>query len=260
MTDTGPPGGDTVVLLHGFPEDRHCWAGVAEVLASAGYRCVAPDLRGDTPACGPAGVAAYRLESSVADALAVADAAGAGRFHVVGHDLGALVAWAAAARHPDRVASVAGVSVPHPAAMAAALRHPDQARRSWYVAAFSVPGAEHLLAAGSRAGAAVLHASGLADPEAAGRYARSLSEPAAARRRLAWYRALPGSGMSALPPVTVPSLFVHGRRDPFVGRRAAGLHRRWAPEGRQVDLDAGHWLPEDRAEAVAEAVLSLLDA
>ena len=101
--DTGPADGPVVLLLHGFPQSSWCWRGVWPALAAAGLRVVAPDQRGYSPDARPADVADYRMAALVADAVAVLDAVGADRAHVVGHDWGAAVAWQLAARHPDRV-------------------------------------------------------------------------------------------------------------------------------------------------------------
>src|SRR5574339_996924 len=89
--DTGEP----VVLLHGFPETSHMWLQLIPKLVEAGYRCVAPDQRGYSPGARPADVEAYAYRALASDVFALADAAGFDRFHLVGHDWGALVGWAA---------------------------------------------------------------------------------------------------------------------------------------------------------------------
>lgn len=261
VDDLGDPAGEVVVLLHGFPQDRRCWAGVAPHLLDAGYRLLVPDQRGYSPGARPAGRRAYRLPVLAGDVTALAEAAGAARFHVVGHDWGALVGWRLAATAFSRVASLAALSVPHPRAMAAAARRPGQALRSWYVLPVQVPGAELGLAAlGRRPIAALLRRSGL-DAASADRYAARLADPAAARGALAWYGALPGSGLATTPAVTVPTLQLWGRRDPFIGRAAVDACAEWvAGPWRSVELDAGHWLPEGHHAAVAPALVEHLGA
>src|ERR1700761_7847998 len=90
VSDTGPAGAvgsrGTVILLHGFPQDRRCWESVTPALAGEGYRVLAPDLRGYSPGARPAARSAYRNSQLAADVLALADAAGAERFHLAGHD------------------------------------------------------------------------------------------------------------------------------------------------------------------------------
>ena len=138
VRDVGPIDGPVVIALHGFPQTSASWDLVAPLLADAGYRVLAPDQRGYSTGARPRAVRAYRMDRLTADVLALADAAGAERFHLLGHDWGAAVSWALASRHADRVASLSAVSVPHPAALARALRG-RQALRSWYIAAFQLP-------------------------------------------------------------------------------------------------------------------------
>src|SRR5262249_28740104 len=119
---TGPPDGEFVLLLHGFPQSRHTWRHQVPALGAAGYPAVAPDGRGYSPGVRPdpaADLQAYGIDRLVADALDLAVACGldrAGRFHLVGHDWGGQVAWVVAARHPHRLASLTILSRPHPGA------------------------------------------------------------------------------------------------------------------------------------------------
>src|SRR5262245_30825821 len=112
-------------------------------LADAGYRAVAPHLRGLSPGARPAEPAAYAIPALVADVIGVAEALDAQRFHLVGHDWGGALAWQVAARHPDRVRSLCVVSTLHPLAFRRALEDPstDQAQRSAYMAIFRAEGA-----------------------------------------------------------------------------------------------------------------------
>jgi pimeloyl-ACP methyl ester carboxylesterase len=111
---TGPPTGEPVVLLHGFPQTSACWRPLLAILAAAGYRAVAPDQRGYSPKARPTTIEAYRLPELVADVLAIADRLGAETFHLVGHDWGGVVAWRLAGQQPERVATPTAVSTPHP--------------------------------------------------------------------------------------------------------------------------------------------------
>jgi pimeloyl-ACP methyl ester carboxylesterase len=182
--------------------------------------------------------------------LALADAAGAERVDVVGHDWGAALAWDLAVRHPDRVRSVAAFSVPHPAALAEALHHFDQLRHSWYMAAIQVPIIPELLL-GARHGALLcgqLERSGL-DPASARRYARR-ARPRAWSGPLGWYRGLPFDLDQALPAVEVPALFAWGDGDRFITRRAAEGCAAWmhGPARCETLPGVSHWIPEVAAE------------
>lgn len=252
VTDGGPIEGTPVLLLHGFPTDRTSWTRVADRLQAAGLRTFAPDQRGYSPGASPAGNQAYRLEHLVGDVLAVADATGQERVHLVGHDWGGALAWLTAGNHPDRIASVTVLSTPHPGALSRAWRTPDQLRRSWYMAAFQVPWLpEQFLAARFRA---LLGDSGL-PAEHVERYAAHLAQPHTLSGPLAWYRAARSSQVPARR-VAVPATLVWGSHDFALGRHAAELTREHVTGPYEfVELDAGHWLPETRPDESADAII-----
>jgi pimeloyl-ACP methyl ester carboxylesterase len=256
----GPPAGEPVVLLHGFPQTSACWTAVAEALAAAGYRAVAPDQRGYSPGARPAAVAANRMPELVADVLALADRAGAARFHLVGHDWGGVVAWNLAARHPDRVATMTAVSTPHPRAFARALWTSGQALRSAYIPLFRTPRLPELvLGAGRLGGLRFLLARGRLGPEWVDTYARAMAQPGALASALAWYRAAAPFGLQT-PPVPVPTRYVWGSGDPALGPRAATTTGRWVTGPYRFDVisGGGHWLPEHHPRALATLLLEHL--
>jgi pimeloyl-ACP methyl ester carboxylesterase len=257
--DAGPSDGELVVLLHGFPQAPSTWVGVVPALTAAGYRVVAPWLPGYSGDGSVPDDRALRLSSGADDVVALADSLGAGRFHVVGHDWGALVAWRLAADAPDRVATLSALSVPHPRAMVAALPA-GQALRSLYVALFRVPlAAERVL--GMARGAPlrlVLNRSGL-PAGFTDRYVDHLVDRGALGGALGWYRANGLGQLRDVGPVVVPTLLVWGRHDPAIGSTAARACRRFVTGPyRFEELDEGHWLPEKQPEAVATAVLAHL--
>ena len=122
----GPAGGWPVVLLHGFPEFWFSWRRQIPALAAAGFRVIAPDLRGYNLSAKPPRVADYRVESLVGDVIGLIDRVAGGSAAVAGHDWGGVVAWYAAMWHPDRVARLAVLNAPHPAAYLRELRRPAQ--------------------------------------------------------------------------------------------------------------------------------------
>jgi pimeloyl-ACP methyl ester carboxylesterase len=258
VSDTAASGGDrpecAVILLHGFPQDRRCWEGVTPALTGAGYRVLAPGLRGYCAGARPTARSAYRNSQLASDVLALADAAGAERFHLAGHDWGAALAWYVAGRHPGRVISLAALSVPHPQAFARAMIRGSQAARSWYMAAWQLPWLPER-ALSRRDGQALrgmLVRSGL-DPASADRYAARARDPGGLRGPLNWYRAMPFSAREPAGPVRVPTVFAWGNRDRFVSRAAAELCGRYVTGPyRLAELDgASHWLPEQAPDQVA---------
>jgi pimeloyl-ACP methyl ester carboxylesterase len=110
--EAGPPDGPVVVLAHGFPELAFSWRHQIPVLAAAGYRVLAPDQRGYGGSSRPEPVEAYDISALSGDLVGLLDYAGAERGALVGHDWGAVVSWSTALLYPDRVAAVAGLSVP----------------------------------------------------------------------------------------------------------------------------------------------------
>jgi pimeloyl-ACP methyl ester carboxylesterase len=136
----GPVDGDLVVLLHGFPEFWYAWRHQLPALADAGYRVVAPDMRGYNRSDKPAGVASYATDPLVADVVGLVHTLDRESAHVVGHDWGGGVAWEVGSRRPDVVDRLVVLNAPHPTAFRRELsRNPDQLRRSWYVFYFQVP-------------------------------------------------------------------------------------------------------------------------
>jgi len=249
VADAGDLGGRSVLLLHGFPQDRTAWDDVVPALHAVGLRTLAPDLRGYSPGARPRHRADYRLSLIAADCLALLDAAQVERAHVVGHDWGGALAWVLAGRHAERVASVTVLSTPHPAAMARAFVTSTQALHSWYLAFAQLPWLPERVV-GPRV-EAMLRSTGL-PTEAARYYAVRMREPGALSAALGWYRALPWSWRDPTPRCRVPATYVWGRRDIALGRAAAEATAKLVVGPyRFVELDAGHWLPETRPVLVA---------
>jgi pimeloyl-ACP methyl ester carboxylesterase len=258
VRDGGPADGDPVVLLHGFPQDAAAFSAVAGELHSAGLRTLAPDQRGYSPGARPSGRSAYRMRELTDDVLALLDEAHLGSAHVVGHDWGAIVGWALAAWHPERVRTLTALSVPHPAAMARAFVTSDQALRSSYMALFQVPVLPErlLLAVGGEPLRRMLLTSGL-PLDVADRYVERMCEPGALSAALAWYRALPLDARNPVGRVRVPTLHVWSTRDPALGRTATEQTRAFvdAPYRLEVLEGVPHFIPEVASGRVAELVV-----
>ncbi len=254
--------GEPVMLLHGFPETSHMWINLLPKLESAGYRCLAPDQRGYSPGARPEGKEHYTYRDLAGDIFALADAWGVERFHLVGHDWGAGAGWAAVALHPERIASWSALSVPHVAAFGAAIREDaDQAQRSQYITFFQEPGvAEAALSANDFAGLKnVWNAS--SDEEKA-EYLSVFSQPGALTGALNWYR---GSGGIQPDPmfgdVRTPTLLVWGSQDSAIGRVGVDAGAKYMKGPYTfVELDAGHWLIQEKFAEVSEAILGHLRA
>lgn len=147
FTATAMGAGPLVLLIHGFPDTRETFDAQLPALARAGFRAVAVSLRGYEPASQPDD-GNYRATALAADVIAWIDALGAAKAHLVGHDWGATIAFAATALAPDRIASLAVLAVPHPARFAEAyVADPAQQARSGYILEFMAPDAEAMILA-----------------------------------------------------------------------------------------------------------------
>ncbi|MCV6963274.1 alpha/beta hydrolase [Mycobacterium intermedium] len=258
VRDSGPEDGPVVVLLHGHPQTNSAWDGVIPLLTARGYRCLAPNQRGISPGARPPRRRDYRVSELVDDVGALIDASGAHRVHLVGHDWGALVAWAFAASHPDRLITLTALSGPHPRALRRALLTGQQGMASWYVYFYQLPRIPERVYLGRDGKGARLSAmmqAGGQRLEFADRDARALAEPGAYTAALNWYRAMPWSGR--VGPVSVPTLYVWGDNDPYILDRAAhtcgnhvtGFYRF------EILRRAGHWLPDEHPDTVADLLL-----
>lgn len=112
IVEAGPADAPLVILAHGFPELAYSWRHQIPALADAGYHVVAPDQRGYGGSTRPDEIASYDITALTGDLVGLIDELGATRAALVGHDWGAVVAWSTPLLHPDRVAAVAGLSVP----------------------------------------------------------------------------------------------------------------------------------------------------
>ncbi|MHA6507652.1 alpha/beta fold hydrolase [Tessaracoccus sp. Y1736] len=261
VRDSGPRRADadhTVVLLHGFPQTPAAWDAVAPLLHGAGIHTLAPSLRGYTSKARPTGRSAYRIERLVGDVFAMLDQAGLDSAHLVGHDWGGGVAWAAAMTTPERVRSLTVLSTPHPAAIRQAVLRSSQGLKSWYMLAMQMPVLPEMQLSRLARKEGLRRLGVPADLSAS--YAAQMVDTEAVRGMLGPYRGLfapaGADGVKLDTPVTVPTTYLWGNRDPYLGRVAAeGTVRYCTGDYRFVELDAGHWLPEKRPEVVGAEIL-----
>jgi len=259
----GPAGGALVLLLHGFPESRHSWRAALPALAEAGHRAVAPDQRGYSPGArpDPKDLSNYAFEKLIADAIDIADAAGASgkRFHLVGHDWGGQVAWGVAGRHPERLASLTILSRPHPSSFRRALlkEDGDQKHRSRHHRAFLDPETgPMLLEDNGRRLRERLGEQGVPDT-AIEEHMGVLGSPDAIEATLAWYRS--NKGLAAdIGKIAVPTLYIWGDNDATVGPDAAHGTAEFvaAAYGLEVLPGVGHFVMDQAAARATELMLA----
>ncbi len=278
----GPADGDPIVLLHGFPEFWYSWRGQIPALADAGFRIVAPDLRGYGRSERPRGVAAYALEELVADVaglideFGVADGDDPATASVVGHDWGGVIAWRLAIDRPGSVDRLAVLNAPHPGAFRRDALTLAQFRRSLYALFFQLPRLpERAIRRDDFAAFERLFVDGVAgegfseaDLE---RYRAAFRPPGAPTAALNYYRAL---GRRRVPAelartflgrerpdetVRVPTLVLWGLDDPALGSSLSQGLSAWVPDLRVERFpEAGHWVQFDAREAVVDALVEFL--
>src|SRR5262249_2516454 len=180
VTDEGP--GSPVVLLHGFPDTSYVWRHQIPALVGAGYRAIAPDLRGRGKSEQPQRIEDYALSAIVADVAGIMDMLGVERAHIIGHDWGAAVAWLFASLLPQRVDHLVALSVGHPATRGRPSL--EELQKGWYRLLFQFPGIEQTL---ERDDSYLLRTllQGGGDTE---RYLADLAQPGALTAGLNWYR------------------------------------------------------------------------
>ncbi|HEV7421705.1 MAG TPA: alpha/beta hydrolase [Mycobacterium sp.] len=256
VTEAGDRGAPVVVLAHGFPELAYSWRHQIPVLADAGYHVLAPDQRGYGASAKPDAVEDYDIAALTGDIAGLLDDAGADRARIVGHDWGAIVAWSFPLLYPDRVAAVAGLSVPpvpRPLKAPIATLRETFGDAFFYMLYFQQPGVADAELSRDPATTMrrLLNGSGTADPDAAmqrmfapgpegfiermpdsdglpdwigpddfDRYVDEFSRNGFTGP-LNWYRNLDRNwAQTASPPaatITAPALFIAGTADPVLG-------------------------------------------
>lgn len=259
-------GGEPVLLLHGFPETSSMWEPLMTSLADAGYHCLAPDQRGYSPAARPGAVEAYAYEHLATDVLTIAAAAGFDRYHVIAHDWGAIATWGALSVDASPILSYVTMSIPHYLGFARAVwEDPDEEMYRGFLEFFIAHDhtAETVLSADDFAG---LRSAWTAHEEAeVDAYLSVFREPGALTGALNWYRASDAhrcalkDGSFQFAKVETPTLLIWGRDDPYVRRMSVDRAAEYMTGPyRVIELDAGHWLVQEKFQAVTQAVFEHL--
>ena len=266
--------GPLAICLHGFPDSAHTWRHLLPRLADAGYRAVAPFLRGYAPTEVPSD-GRFQTAASAMDALALRDALGGGADSVIiGHDWGAVITHIAANVRPDAFTKVVTMAVPPGNAVGVAfLSNLAQIKRSWYMFFFQHPFADFVVGANDLAYIDMLWADwspGFDATEELALLKPSLREPANLQASLGFYRATLGAGYndpalqsaqdmsSTIPPQ--PLLYLHGRTDGCMGAEVAEFAAAELTSNARAHFvdGAGHFLHLEKPNEVNDIILSFL--
>jgi epoxide hydrolase 4 len=256
--------GPLVLLLHGFPEFWYGWREQIQPLVKAGYRVVAPDLRGYNLSSAPEGFRAYTADKPAEDIRGLIRELGETSAIVVGHDWGGTVAWTLAMNHPEVVDRLAILNAAHPRKLDEGLKSPRQLLRSWYFFYFQFPWLPERRA---RRWHWRFFKRFLRDarppytPDELDRYVQAWSQPGVARAMIDYYRAAVRLGSKQeIRRVTAPTLVIWGQRDRYLGPKLAEPHHEDVPNLDRVERlpDASHWVHHDEAERVNELLVDFL--
>jgi pimeloyl-ACP methyl ester carboxylesterase len=266
--------GPLVLCLHGFPDHARSYRLQLPALAQAGFWGVAPMLRGYEPRSQPSDGDYHPLRMAE-DVIAWIDQLGAQRFHLVGHDWGAIIGYLVAAIAPERLLSLTTLAVPHPGRMLRELllRRPSQLLRSWYVLLFRLRGvAERALERDDWALIERLYRAWspsfqLPVDELAA-LKQTFGQPGVERAALSYYRAsffspaARATSQLLAQPLRVPTLALTGGADGCLDTRLHDdfMHESDFPEGLRVVrlMGAGHFLHQEKPTEVNRLMLAWL--
>jgi pimeloyl-ACP methyl ester carboxylesterase len=250
--------GEPVILMHGFPESSHMWEPMLVFLASQGYRCLAPDLRGYSAGARPKDVNSYRINKIALDVIALADSVGFQKIQLVGHDWGAGCGWTIVEQYPERVNSWSALSIPHMKAFDNAKKEdPEQIGKSWYMSFFQAPFIPEL------AFGLAVNVDGLpaklwnySSEKEIEDYVNIFKEPDAREAIINWYRA-----NKELPitygDVSIPTILIWGNKDIAVARAGIEMTKNYMRgEYNMIELDAGHTLMQEAFPRVSKEILN----
>jgi pimeloyl-ACP methyl ester carboxylesterase len=273
--ERGPVDGTPILFVHGFPDDARTWDAVTPALAAAGFRTIAPFVRGFGPTrLQPGAARSGEIAALARDALDLADALGLPRFHFVGHDWGARVGYALAVLAPDRLLTLTALAVAYGTNVPAQAMDVHQLRAYWYQWYFATSRGERALR-DERLGFCRdlwrTWSPGWAfTPAEFAQTAASFDNPDFVDVVLHSYRArwgfvpgdpayaADGAAIERVPPIAVPATVLMGRDDgATLPQSAAGKERFFrAAYTLQILDDCGHFVQREQPQTVIDAVCS----
>lgn len=251
--------GPAVLLLHGFPELWYGFRHLLKQLAAAGYRVLAPDLRGYGASDKPASIGAYRVAELLGDLRALIRDRCGGRAHVVAHDWGGTLAYCLASESPDFVDRLTILNAAHPERLGELWLSSAQLLRSWYIFAFQLPLLPELLLRQHFVIEHIFRGSA-ARPDAFSRddllaYHAALRVPRAATSAVNYYRASLRWPVEAPQLISARTLVIWGDHDPALDPKLLlGLERYVPNLSIRHVANAGHFVHHEQPDLVLRLV------
>jgi pimeloyl-ACP methyl ester carboxylesterase len=256
--------GPLIVLLHGFPEFWFGWRLQIAPLAAAGFRVVAPDMRGYNLSSRPNGVAAYTGDLLAADVRGLIRELGGESGLLVGHDWGGTAAWTTAMKYPEVVDRLVILDAAHPRSLQKGLFKPGQLRKSWYFFFFATPALPERVVRSRhwRFLRRFLRAARPAyTPQDIERYVEAWSQPGAASGMINYYRASvresPKRAKAQIRPISAATLVIWGQSDGYLGPGVRQPDPADVPGLERVEElpGASHWVHHDEPERVTQLLI-----
>lgn len=263
-------GENLALCLHGFPEHALSWREQLPVLARLGYRAWAPNQRGYGRSSRPKKVSAYAIENLMADVAGLIDSSGAKRTVLIGHDWGAVVAWAFATRQVRPLDALIIMNVPHPLCYLERLYRSAQFFKSWYIFFFQLPWLPEWLLTRRKARAVsgmVLKTSTNRDKfprDLLDVFQQNAQSPGAVTAMLNWYRAAFRRGAmrqrrQGFPIIHTRTLMIWGEEDTALDKSTTyGTDRYVSDLTLRYLPGVSHWVQQDATEAVNEMMTCFL--
>ena len=260
--------GPLVVLIHGFPEFWYSWRHQIPALVEAGYRVIAPDMRGYNLTDSPARTSNYTVDLLASDVVALIQHAGEQRAHVVGHDWGAAIAWQLAMRYPQHLNQLAILNGPHPKVFGKGFWRPSQLIRSWYMFFFQIPFVPELYTSKRypkfmrKISTKHYVSKGKLSTEEIDVYSKVFDNRKSLRGPINYYRAAfrhPLAARTSNHIINAKTLVIWGRKDRHLGIRLAEPSIEHVPDCRVEYLDASHWVQQDASSEVNSLLIDFFN-
>lgn len=251
---------ELVIFLHGWPETSYMWKKLMSHFSEKGFYCVAPNLRGYSKDACPKGKKHYSLDKLAKDILGISKFLNTQKFHLVGHDWGAIIGWKIVHDYQDRILSWTGISVPHYQAFGKAIvMDTEQRKMSQYVKNFQLP---YLPEEGIRKDDFKILRKlwKNSEPSQIDNYLKVFRNPKQLTASINYYRSnytllKKAAKDKILGDINVPTLFIWGKKDIAIGSYAVNeSHQYMKSDYEFIELDSGHWLIQTNYTELENAI------